>query len=107
METKEAVLEIKTDNVTYTLSASQINIDTVSQQMGQEVALKDIKVSITVASPPTDTAKIVQNTADKNSYQLVVKPVEFTITCTSGGKTVDVSKFNGFVERTIAIPDGG
>jgi len=35
-----------------------------------------------------------------------VKPVEFEITCTSGDKTVEVSKFNGYVERTVAIPDG-
>jgi hypothetical protein len=36
----------------------------------------------------------------------VVKPVEFEITCTSGIKTVEVSKFNGYVELTGAIPDG-
>jgi hypothetical protein len=106
METKEAVLEIKTETVTYTLPASQINIDDVSAQMGAQVQLKDIKVNVTIAAPPADTVKIVEDTANKNSYQIVVKPVEFNITCTSGNKTVDVSKFNGYVERTIAIPDG-
>ncbi|MGE5474925.1 MAG: S-layer homology domain-containing protein [Ignavibacteriales bacterium] len=106
MEAKEAVLEIKTENVTYTLPASEINIDDVSSQIGKQVELKDIKVSVTIAEPPTDTARIVEDTANKNSYQVVVKPVEFQITCTSGNKTVDVSKFNGYVERTVAIPDG-
>ncbi len=106
MENKEAVLEIKTGMATYTLPASQINIDEVSAQLGSQVALKDIKVSVSIAEPPADTVKIVQDTANKNSYQLVVKPVEFEITCTSGGKTVDVSRFNGYVERTVAIPDG-
>ncbi|MEN6327495.1 MAG: S-layer homology domain-containing protein, partial [Syntrophomonas sp.] len=33
-------------------------------------------------------------------------PVEFTVTCTYGDKTVNVSQFNSYVERTIAIPDG-
>jgi len=106
METKEAVLQIKTENVTYTLPAAQINIDAVSEQIGAQVALQDIKVSLTVATPSADTVKLVQDTANKNSYQIVVKPVEFDITCTSGSKTVDVSKFNSYVERTIAIPDG-
>lgn len=106
METKEAVLEIKTENVTYTVPASQINIDNVSAQIGQQVELKDIKVSITIAAPPQDTVRIVEDTANKNNYQVVVKPVEFNITCTSGSKTVDVSKFNGYVERMVAIPDG-
>jgi len=42
----------------------------------------------------------------KNNYQLVASPIEFTITCSSNGKTVTVSKFNNYVERTIAIPEG-
>ncbi|MPM07059.1 hypothetical protein SDC9_53363 [bioreactor metagenome] len=106
MEQKEAVLEIKTSSVTYTLPATQINIDDVSSQIGAQIELKDIKVSVKIAEPPADTVKIVENTAAKNSYQIVVKPVEFEITCTSGSKTVAVSKFNGYVERTVAIPDG-
>lgn len=106
MEAKEAVLEIKTENVTYTLPASQINIDNVSTQIGQQVELKDIKVNVKIAEVPTDMAKVVEDTANKNSYQVVVKPVEFNITCTSGEKTVEVSKFNGYVERTVAIPEG-
>jgi len=106
METKDATLEIKTDSVSYTLPASQINIDAVSGQLGEQVALKDIKVSVRIAEPPADTVKIVEDTANKGNYQLVVKPIEFEITCTSGDKTVEVSKFNGYVERTVAIPDG-
>jgi hypothetical protein len=106
MEQKDATLEIKTDTVTYTLPASQINIDDVSSLIGAQVELKDIKVSVKIAEPSADTVKIIESTASKNSYQLVVKPVEFEITCTSGSKTVDVSKFNGYVERTVAIPDG-
>ncbi len=106
METKEAVLEIKTDNVTYTLPASQINIDNVSEQIGQQVELKDIKVNVTISAPPVDTLKVVEDTANKNNYQVVVKPVEFNITCSSGNKTVEVSKFNGYVDRMVAIPDG-
>ncbi len=106
MEKKEAVLEIKTETVTYTLPAAQIDIDSVSSQIGSQVELKDIKVSVKIAEPSADTAKIVADTASKGNYQVVVKPVEFEITCTSGTKTVEVPKFNGYVERTVAIPDG-
>ena len=106
MEQKEATLEIRTDTITYTLPASQINIDAVSSQIGSQVELKDIKVNVKIAEPPADTVKVVEDTANKNSYQIVVKPVEFEITCTSGSKTVQVSSFNGYVERTVAIPDG-
>ncbi|HEX3028222.1 MAG TPA: cadherin-like beta sandwich domain-containing protein, partial [Clostridia bacterium] len=106
MERKDAVLEIKTGNVSYVLPAVQINIDAVSNKIGKHVELKDIKVQVTVAEPSKDTAKIVQDTANKNSYQVVIKPVEFEITCTSGSETVEVSKFNDYVERLVAVPDG-
>lgn len=106
MEARDAVLEIKTENITYTLPASQINIDNVSEQIGQNVELKDIKVNVTISSPPQDTVKIVEDTADRNNYKVVIKPVEFNITCSSGNKTVEVSKFNGYVERLVAIPEG-
>ncbi len=106
METREAVLEVKTEKVTYTLPASQINIDAVSQQMGTQVELKDIAVNVKISEPENDTVKVVEEIANKNSYQVVVKPVEFEITCTSGNKTVEVSKFNAYVERIVAIPEG-
>ncbi len=106
MEAKQAVLQIKTENVTYTVPATQINIDNVSAQIGNQVELKDIKVSITVAEPSTATVKVVEDTANRNNYQIVAKPVEFNITCTNGNKTIEVSKFNGYVERIVAIPAG-
>jgi hypothetical protein len=106
MEMKSAILEIKTKNITYTLPASQVNIDNVSLQIGTQVELKDIMVDVKIAEPPADTVKFVEDIANKNNYQVVVKPVEFEINCTSRNKTVQVSKFNGYVERTVAIPDG-
>jgi hypothetical protein len=106
MDTNNAILEIKNEIASYTLPASLINIETVSQTIGQQVALKDINVAISIAPPSENIVNIVENTASKNNYQVVVKPIEFSITCTSGITTLDVSRFNGYVERTVAIPQG-
>lgn len=106
MEKKKATLEIKTGSISYTLPASQINIDNISEQVGKQVELKDIRVSVKIAEPDASTVKAVQDTANKDNYQIVVKPVSFEITCTSGSKTIDVSKFNGYVQRMVTIPDG-
>ncbi len=106
MEQREAVLEIRTENVTYTIPASEINIDSISSQLGQQVELRDIQVSISITESSAETARIVEDTANRNHYSVVVQPVDFEITCTSGTTTVDVSRFNAYVERLIAIPDG-
>jgi hypothetical protein len=106
METKAATVEVRTDSATYTLPAQQINIDAVSAQLGQSVALKDITVQIQIATPTNETAQIVENAAKAGEFTIVAPAVNFTVTCSNGDKTVDVSSFNSYVERTIAIPTG-
>jgi len=78
---------------TYTLPAQQINIDSVSAQMGKLAALKDINVQIEIAAPTTDTVKVVENAAERGNFTLVVPPVEFSVRVTFEDKTIEVSTF--------------
>lgn len=106
MESKQAVLEIKTEKASYTLPAKQINIDSVSEQVGKSIALKDIKVQVEIAVPTQAMAKTVENAATKGAFTVTVPPVDFTVRGIYGDKTIEVSKFNAYVERLIAIPEG-
>lgn len=106
MENKQAIVEVKTDAATYTLPAQQINIDAISVQMGTNVSLRDIKVIIEIANPTQEVVNLVENSAKKGEFTIVVPAVEFNVRCTYDGKTIDVSKFNAYVERTVAIPEG-
>ncbi|ANY65640.1 hypothetical protein BBD42_03555 [Paenibacillus sp. BIHB 4019] len=106
MESKQAVLVLRTNQAAYTIPAQQINIDSISDQIGKSIDLKDIMVQIEVAKPTADAVKVVENAANKGAFTIVVPPIEFTVKAIYGGKTVVVSKFSAYVERTIAIPDG-
>lgn len=106
METRKAVVVVKTETAAYTLPAQHINIDAISRQIGTQVALQDIKVQIEIAKAAAETAQVVENSAKKGEFLVVAPPVEFNVKCTYGDKTVEVSSFNAYVERTIAIPDG-
>lgn len=106
MESKQAVLDIKTEHATYKLPAQQIDMDSISQQIGSTVALRDIKVHIQIGQPAASLAKAAEDAAGKKGLTLVGSPVEFTVKATHGGKTVEVSKFNAYVERSIALPEG-
>ena len=59
-----------------------------------------------VSKPSQEIFKIIEDTAGENSYHILVEPVEFEITCKSGNKTIEISKFDAYVERMIAIPEG-
>jgi hypothetical protein len=106
MENKQAILELKTDTAVYTIPAGQIDIDKISEQLGKAVELKDIKVQIEITKSQAETVKIVESSAKNGEFTIVASPMEFTVKCTNSGKTVEVGKFNSYVERTITIPDG-
>ena len=106
MENKEAVLEVNTGNISYILPAQQINIDRISQQLGQNIQLQDIQVQIEISKADNTMVQVVENVTQRNSYSIVIPPVDFKITCTWNNQTVDVTNFNNFVERTVAVPEG-
>lgn len=106
MENKDAKLIIKTGSASYTLPASEINIDAISKQLGTNVSLADITVSVSVAVPSDAMAKVVANAEKDGGYTIMTPAVDFTIACTYGEKVINVSLFNRYIERTIAIPDG-
>ncbi|GAA0136198.1 hypothetical protein YSY43_30390 [Paenibacillus sp. YSY-4.3] len=106
MEIRQAVLEIKTSQATYKIPAKQINIDSLSSQIGKSIALQDIKVQIEIASVTESTVKTVESAAAKGMFTPVVPPVAFAIRGIYGDTTIEVSKFQAYVERAIALPDG-
>ncbi|MEC0248348.1 S-layer homology domain-containing protein [Paenibacillus chitinolyticus] len=106
MEQKQAVVKISAGDITYTIPAEQINVSALSDQLGKPAALDDIKVRIEVAAPSKKTLKIVENSASGGNFTLVAPAINFAVTGTYGGATVEVSRFNAYVERMIAIPDG-
>jgi hypothetical protein len=106
MENRLAVLEIQTSRAIYTVPAGLIDIDAISKQIGAAVALQDIKVRIEIAASAASTVQLAEDAAAQGDFTLAAPPVDFTITCAYGDTTVEIAKFNAYVDRAIAIPDG-
>ncbi|MFC3800897.1 S-layer homology domain-containing protein [Cohnella sp. GCM10012308] len=106
MENASATLVLRTDNASYTIPAKEFNIDVLSGKLGQALKLEDIQVQIEIADPSADTEAVVQTAAANGEFTLVVPPVSFTVRAAYGNESVEVTSFNAYVERAIAIPDG-
>jgi uncharacterized repeat protein (TIGR02543 family) len=106
MENQQSVVEIKTNYAIYQVPAQQINIDEASRLLGQEVSLSDITVNIEISNSSSEMASIVENSAQAGNFSIVVPPIDFSITASYGDRTIDISQFNNYVERYVAIPDG-
>nr|WP_255570353.1 Ig-like domain-containing protein [Cohnella sp. CFH 77786] len=105
LEGKDTKVVMKTERGTYTLPADQINMDIVSAKFGQDAALKDIKISITIAEPASNTVRLVQSAAGEKKITIMVQPVEFEVKATYNGHTLKIDRFTSYVQRMIPIPD--
>ncbi|MGO4693874.1 S-layer homology domain-containing protein [Paenibacillus sp. 2TAB26] len=106
LEQKQAILVLQHDQFTYTIPASQISIDALTKLFGKKLNLQDLKLEIEIAKPIADTIKMVESAAVKGQFEMVVPPLNFTVRASYDGKTIEVSKFDAYVERMIAIPAG-
>jgi hypothetical protein len=105
MEDKEAEIVVETNHATYTLPANEVNIDAVAEQFGERIELQDIEIGIVVSKSDEATASEVDDALGEGAER-VGEPVDFEVTATYNGETKDINRFNGYVERGIALPDG-
>ncbi|MDG0794042.1 Ig-like domain-containing protein [Cohnella ginsengisoli] len=101
-----AVVELKTKQATYTLSAKQFNVDALSNKLGSSVNLRDIAILIEIAAPSAEMTKLLTRAAEQGSFTVVASPVSFTVSALYGGTSTEITTFNAYVERTIALPAG-
>ncbi|ANY65973.1 hypothetical protein BBD42_05480 [Paenibacillus sp. BIHB 4019] len=106
LSNKGVTLNIQTPQAAYSLPAEQINVDALSAQLGSPLALKDIKIIIKIGAPSAAQRSAAESAAAKQGFTLAVPPFEFIVQGTYLGKSVNVTKFNAYVERMLTLPDG-
>jgi|GEM_PF-7070910 len=106
LERNEAAVQLVTGNATYTLPTALIQIDRIAEQFGSDVQLENIVVSIQVSEASDETLRQAKEAAGRYGAELAVRPVSFTVSASDGSRTVEVSRFNHYVERTITLPEG-
>jgi|GEM_PF-1313692 len=103
---QQASIDIRAAAGSYTLTAEQLGIQALAEQLGAGTDLEGIQVDIEIAAPSPDSVKLAEDAAAQGGFTLVIPPLSFTVKATYGGKTVELTRFDSYVERTIAIPDG-
>ncbi|WP_314589494.1 S-layer homology domain-containing protein [Paenibacillus terrigena] len=106
LEKAGVTLTLQSEKGSYTISAKQLGMNQLANRFGKDVVLQDIKVQIEIAVPSTDTLKKIQQVTSKGAFTLVATPLQFTVKAFYGSKSVELSKFDSYVERTIVLPDG-
>lgn len=98
MAKKDMTLSVQTGDVTYQMPTTAVDTEKLMTTLGATDASK-VPVSVTITNLAAGSA-----TTDKGT--VVLNPVEFTVTATYGGKTVEVERFSRYVQRIIELPAG-
>jgi len=97
-------VEVQTDHASYTLTANQFDMNEIARRLGSDTSLDDVQFNIEIMNVPDNKVDLLRN--GLGTINLVSPAIEFKITASFGGKTIEIDQFLHFVQRRIVIPDG-
>ncbi|MHA6481704.1 RCC1 domain-containing protein [Paenibacillus sp. strain BS8-2] len=106
LEGKQGVLIIQTLNGNYKLPMEEIEFDSWSKRLGDQVPIADTTLHITLAKGSAAQIALLNRTANEEGFTVIGSPVDFIVTISYNGKSIELSEFNSYVEREIVLPDG-
>jgi len=103
-ENSNAIIQVVTEKAAYSLPLDQLPVDKWRNQLGDNISLKDIKIKLELSILPS-SAFMFKDSA--NGVTLVAPPVSFSLKGVYGSKEIELNQFDTYIERRIAIPEGG
>ncbi|WP_433744998.1 S-layer homology domain-containing protein [Falsibacillus pallidus] len=95
----KAVVLIQSDTASYGLPAKEVDLGKFAKQLGAQ----EDELSVSVSINEVDK-KDAQGAIDQNNLNVVSPIVDFSISVSGNNKTVELSTFNSYVERTLSLP---
>ncbi|MFB9274830.1 S-layer homology domain-containing protein [Cohnella cellulosilytica] len=102
---KGASLEIDNPLAIYPVPGGKMDLDGVSRQLGN-AALNDIAVHIDIKRSSEALIGSANGKAQEKGYELLVPPVDLTLTFSNNGQTASAEQLNGYASKFIALPEG-
>ncbi|OAS13251.1 DUF5018 domain-containing protein, partial [Paenibacillus oryzisoli] len=103
LQQHQARIELNTGQAVYALSAGQMNIDSLSSQLGESAALKDIKIEIGIQVQ----AKLTEaNTIQSGGTTTpLTAQTAFTLQAKYGETILNLTKLDTHTEHRLVIPE--
>ena len=105
MGRRGAVFEMRTDSAIYQISADELDMEKIAGQFGENIDLSDIQVNISISQPTPEQLDMVAGTLAEYACEVVIPAVEFSVTCRCGDRSVEVTHFDAYVQRMVALGD--
>lgn len=106
MEAKAATLVLDTPAGAYKIPAEQLHVAALAQQLDGNAKLEDVRLQLHIALSTPEAAKAAEAVAAKAGVTLTAAPVTFTVQAEYNGKSIEITDYSIYVERTVALPAG-
>ncbi|RKD24752.1 InlB B-repeat-containing protein [Caminicella sporogenes] len=109
MEVNKFKLSVNTGEIEYIIPAEEINIENTAKILGvDKEELEEIEIEIKIDRLEETTIKRIKQEAEQKKYKVILSPVDFQVVAKTRGrdKEVKITKFNEYVQRIIAVPEG-
>ncbi|GEM_PF-1160605 len=106
MDKRDATLVLDTPTGAYKIPTGQIRVNDKASRFGPNVSLEDIQIQIHIALATSEELTAAKERAAKHGVTLMATPVTFRVTAEHGGKSIEITDYNVYVERTVALPEG-
>ncbi|MEA4893726.1 MAG: S-layer homology domain-containing protein [Oscillospiraceae bacterium] len=98
MAERSMTLTVKVNDISYEIPSGSVDTADILKNLGASDSSK-VPLNVTISKLSDDAVTIKDGT-------LMVAPIAFTITATYNGKSVDIGRFESYVQRVIEIPSG-
>jgi|GEM_PF-3252693 len=105
LEDGQVVIEIRTPKAIYRMPAQQLDISGLAERLGHAAALQDFTVEFEIAEASVDMSDVLNQASVNGGFAVIAPPLNFTVRVKHADAALEVTTFQTFVERFVAIPD--
>lgn len=103
---QSGVLELQTPLGTYRIPAAKLPVSQLSPSFGGPIDAAQMSYRVNIAQGDADRRTLLEEAARKGDFLVATPPVDFSVTVSYGGQTLEVERFETYVEREIPLPEG-
>ncbi|MGV7116504.1 cadherin-like beta sandwich domain-containing protein [Paenibacillus kyungheensis] len=100
----QATLRIETVLGNYTLPSTQLRIQQLAGELGNNASSAQLQVNVTITRSTDAILTALNNRASRDGFTVAMAPVDFNITASYNNQVSTVNEFTTYVKRELPIP---
>lgn len=104
MEQRDMTLVLDIPTGSYRIPVKQIGIDSLVKHFGEHVKPEDVQLQIHIEESDSTIAQTAKQVSEAYGVTLLAPPVIFKVQAMNNGKSIEITDYRLYAERTVALP---